>query len=367
MVGNGGLTGTNLNNSGETLRLVRPGGNVPQVTDVVVYRNGFEDPAWPQLSPDGPSIYMLPPTGYTATANDLPANWGKSLSGVDGAYQSSTSQTFNGFDYGSPGYLEDMQQGACKAAGPLRDGNGDGIVDLADLHHYVLCQYGPQASPPLNCGCFDADADEDVDLRDFDAFQRNINEPPPPVSDLLISEVVDGTLTNGEPKLIELTNCGNTAVDLADYRVALYANGSSSENFQSMVYGAMTGTLPAGASYVIANTNTGPGDSYFAVYASEPNLFHDVANCNGNDVYRLLRNDGVGGDVVVDGFGVRGVDGTGQPWEYLDSYASSDLGRLPNGGVFTTSGWTFGGPDFMDGFTASQIAAVTSAGTHTCD
>jgi len=367
MTGTGGVAGSNLNNSGETLYLVKPGGPVKKVTDVVVYRSGFEDSAWPTLSPDGPSIYVLPTAGYTAAANDDPAAWGKSAIGLHGAYTNTFTAEQNGFDIGSPGYLHGVFQGHCPASGPMRDGNGDGVVDLADFEHFVMCLYGPQEITPQNCACFDSDVDTDVDLRDFDAMQRNLNTPPPPVSELLISEVMDGTLTNGEPKFIEITNCGDTAVDLAEFRIALYANGSTAENFLSMDYGDMPVMLGAGETFVIANDNSGPGDSFLSVYGVEADFYDPVANGNGNDVYHLLKSDGQGGDLTVDAFGVRGVDGTGQAWEYLDSHAFSLPGRAPNSGIFNPLGWFFAGPDALDGFSPAQIAAATSAGTHTCD
>ncbi len=156
-------------------------------------------------------------------------------------------------------------------------------------------------------------------------------------------------------------------MDLADYRIALYTNGDPSENFLSMVYGEMSGTLAPGVSYVIANTNAGPGDSFLLVYGQEADLYHGVANGNGNDVYQLLKSDGATGDLAIDVFGVRGVDGTGKAWDYNDSYAVSQPGRGPNGGVFNASHWNFAGPDALNGFSAAQIAAATSAGTHTCD
>ncbi len=371
--GNGGLAGSNLGNAGESLRVVMPGGALPLVSDAVFYESGFDNEDWPRVWPDGPSIYMLPGSGYTTLANDDPAVWDTSLAGFDGAFVVVNNTVFDGVDVGSPCYLQDVSSHGCAAGGPLCDGNGDGTIDLLDARHFEMCMAGPQASLVQNCACFDADLDEDLDLADYHFLQRHFGgtpppPPPPPITaGLIITEVVDGTLTNGEPKLIELTNCGDTTVDLADYRIALYTNGDPSENFLSMVYGEMSGTLAPGVSYVIANTNAGPGDSFLLVYGQEADLYHGVANGNGNDVYQLLKSDGATGDLAIDVFGVRGVDGTGKAWDYNDSYAVSQPGRGPNGGVFNASHWNFAGPDALNGFSAAQIAAATSAGTHTCD
>ena len=79
--------------------------------------------------------------------------------------------TFDGADIGSPGHLPGITQGDCSNGGPLRDGNGDGVVDMMDYSHFFLCCAGPGEDPPLNCGCFDDDGDGDVDLEDFRSFQ----------------------------------------------------------------------------------------------------------------------------------------------------------------------------------------------------
>ncbi|MCB9850889.1 MAG: lamin tail domain-containing protein [Phycisphaerales bacterium] len=364
----GSVAGSNLNNSGEALRLMAPGGSVPKVHDAVFYFSGFEDPAWPALSPDGPSIYVLPSAGYTAESNDDPAAWAESSSGIDGAYFVSPTNIYDGVDQGSPGYLEGVVQGSCNTGGPMRDGNGDGFVDLADFAHFALCMSGPGASSPLNCGCFDFDLDADVDLRDFDGMQRNLSLPIGTAEDgVIISEILDGTLSGGEPKFVEITNCSEAPINLANFRVALYANGSVSENFQSMDYGDMVGSLPVGESFVIANTANGPGDSFAAVYGFEADLYHDVANGNGNDVYRLLRTDNIGGDIVIDAYGSLGVDGTGTSWEYLDSHAESLPGRSPNGGIFNDADWSIDGANAFDGFSPAQLDTATTAGTHTCN
>ncbi len=56
------------------------------------------------------------------------------------------------------------------------DGNRDGLVDLAELAALIACITGPLGpiDPPRYldyCGCFDADADGDIDIADFAMFQ----------------------------------------------------------------------------------------------------------------------------------------------------------------------------------------------------
>lgn len=53
------------------------------------------------------------------------------------------------------------------------DGNGDGVVDLADFGDLFDCLTGPDdIILPEDCLAFDFEPDDDVDLRDLHAFQR---------------------------------------------------------------------------------------------------------------------------------------------------------------------------------------------------
>ena len=63
---------------------------------------------------------------------------------------------------------------------------------------------------------------------------------------------------------------------------------------------------------------------------------------NGDDAIELFENG-----VVVETFGDINVDGTGEPWEYTDSWAFKDM----NGN------WTYGGPNCTDG----SILTATSS------
>ena len=56
---------------------------------------------------------------------------------------------------------------------PRGDCNADGLVNLLDLADFVPCLDGPDFtwSDPA-CRCFDFDADDDVDLRDFAMFSQ---------------------------------------------------------------------------------------------------------------------------------------------------------------------------------------------------
>ena len=62
-------------------------------------------------------------------------------------------------------------------------------------------------------------------------------------------------------------------------------------------------------------------------------------NQNGNDAIELFMNDS-----VVETFGDADVDGTGEPWEYTDSWAYKDTSGI----------WTYGGVGCTSGFSTSD-------------
>lgn len=79
-------------------------------------------------------------------------------------------------------------------------------------------------------------------------------------------------------------------------------------------------------------------------------------NQNGNDRFRIV-NDSAS---VIDMYGVDGVDGTGQAWEYTDSYAVRTSGTGPTA-TFNISDWIIQAPNSLDGAGAGQQATLTAA------
>jgi len=70
--------------------------------EVVDQVNYDDEGDWPRDTPDGPSIYLLP-DGFDPAANDLPANWVRSVVGTHGARENKKTEHFSGTDTGSPG------------------------------------------------------------------------------------------------------------------------------------------------------------------------------------------------------------------------------------------------------------------------
>ena len=161
-------------------------------------------------------------------------------------------------------------------------------------------------------------------------------------ADLIINEVVDGTLTGGQPKWVELKNTGNTSVDVTLFEIANYNNGSTTPGG-----GAGTqltgGSLAAGGYFIVAYEFSSTNSTYSSVYGDTPDQFIGPF-INGDDVVAV---QDFASAAVLDVYGVIGVDGTGQPWEYTDSYAYG-CGRTTASAVFTPTEWTAAGANALE-------------------
>jgi len=162
---------------------------------------------------------------------------------------------------------------------------------------------------------------------------------------LIISGVADATLPGGVPKCIEFFAIYDIA-DLSTYGFGSANNGGGSDG-EEFTFPAIS--LTAGSTYKVATDST----NYFAFFGEYPNnTATSAANVNGDDAIELFHNG-----VVIDVFGDINMDGSGQAWEYLDSWAYRNNNSLPNGGVFNVAEWTFGGGDVLDGATDNATSA----------
>lgn len=157
----------------------------------------------------------------------------------------------------------------------------------------------------------------------------------------MITEIVDGPLTGGLPKWVELYNPTSTTIDLSGYEIANYNNGAT---LKTGFY-ALTGMLAPQSFYIVSYEATST-TTYQTTYGAAPEFVTGFAAINGNDCVALQIADGFGTGAVVDVYGVIGVDGLGQVWEYTDSYAYRCATAAS--ATFIPSEWTFPGPDALE-------------------
>ncbi len=161
---------------------------------------------------------------------------------------------------------------------------------------------------------------------------------------LIITGVLDGPLSGGLPKAVELFVTADIA-DLSAYGLGSANNGGGSDGVEF--------TFPAGsatAGTYIYVASEAPGFTEFMGFA--PDYTSAALSVNGDDAIELFR-DGA----VIDLFGDINTDGTGQPWEYQDGWAArvTGTGASP---VFDIAQWQFSGPDAFDGQLTNTGASV---------
>ncbi len=124
-------------------------------------------------------------------------------------------------------------------------------------------------------------------------------------ADLFFSEYIEGSASN---KSIEIFNGTGSAVNLSDYKVTLYSNGSTTPSSTL----TLSGTLADSDVYVISNASAN------ADILAVTDLTNAVANFNGNDALALIK---ISTGAYVDIFGVIGND-PGAAWLGDNSYTT---------------------------------------------
>jgi len=164
---------------------------------------------------------------------------------------------------------------------------------------------------------------------------------------LIISGVIDGALTGGLPKAIEVTATADIA-NLSIYGLASPNNGNQSTGNPEFDF--PTRTLAAGASLFVAFQNTA-ATGFSDFFGALPDFIDPVSNINGDDAIELYENG-----ILIDVFGVVGQDGTGTAWEYQNGWAyRNSTATLST--IFDPSDWTFSGVDALVGETLNSTAA----------
>ncbi|MDX2416094.1 MAG: lamin tail domain-containing protein [Xanthomonadales bacterium] len=163
--------------------------------------------------------------------------------------------------------------------------------------------------------------------------------------DLVITGVIDGPLSGGIPKAIEVYVINNVA-DLSNCGLGSANNGGGSDG-EEFTFPA--DAAAAGSFIYVASESVGFED----FFGFSPDYTSGAASINGDDAIELFC-----GGLVIDVFGDINVDGSGQPWEYLDGWAYRVNSTGPDGTTFTIANWTFSGRNALDGETSNDTAAI---------
>jgi endonuclease I len=160
-----------------------------------------------------------------------------------------------------------------------------------------------------------------------DSFVLSIlpNDQVSAVPGLIISEIMDGTRSGGQPKFVEITNVSDESIAIGDFQIWRGSNGGDPS---SVLQITSNSTLEANTSWVIANSAAGMASAGY----DAADQVSSAINGNGNDVFQLH----TGGGDYVDAFGLAGVSTS---W-YQDSFAERLPSILSGGPSYSASEWT---------------------------
>ncbi len=163
---------------------------------------------------------------------------------------------------------------------------------------------------------------------------------------LIITGVLDGPLSRGTPKVVELFAL-NDISDLSIYGLGFANNGGGTDGIEFAFSAASAAT---GDFLYVASETT----EFTNFFGFAPDYTTSAATINGDDAVELFKNTN-----VVDIFGDIAEDGTGQPWEYLDGWAyRNDATGGTDTATFRVAEWYFSGPNALDGETTNSGAIM---------
>jgi hypothetical protein len=149
---------------------------------------------------------------------------------------------------------------------------------------------------------------------------------------MLITGIIDGPRSGGLPKAIELYASEDIA-DLSLWDVQYYFNANATPS----VTATLTGSASAGDYIYVASEST-----EFTAYFGFAPTFTGGGSVNGDDSVVLRLNA-----TEVDVYGSPGTDGTGQPWEYLDTWSYRNNGTTAST-TWDALDWTSPGINALD-------------------
>lgn len=163
---------------------------------------------------------------------------------------------------------------------------------------------------------------------------------------LVLTGIVDGPLTGGVPKAIELYVVNDIA-DLSLFGISSITNGAGS-SAGNIEYTFPADAVTAGTFIYLATEAVGFND----FFGFAPTYTNGVVGVNGDDSIELYENG-----QIIDTFGDVTMDGSGLGWDYLDGWAYRNDDTGPDG-TFVESNWYYSGVDALDGETLNSTAVT---------
>jgi len=144
---------------------------------------------------------------------------------------------------------------------------------------------------------------------------------------IMITEIADPK-NSTTARFVELYNAGDSEINLTNWKLNKYVNGSTSVSSSPIEFSGIT--IPKGGFVIIANTG------FSEIFGFNPTLEASYISGNGDDVYELV--DNVGNRIDI--YGIIGEDGNGTNWEYLDGSAVRNFNINEPNKTFNINEWT---------------------------
>ncbi|WP_353779982.1 HYR domain-containing protein [Winogradskyella sp. 3972H.M.0a.05] len=177
-------------------------------------------------------------------------------------------------------YTDNAPTAVCQDITVQLDANGMATINAADV----------DGGSSDDCGSVILS----VDINTFDCDDVSTGGGGPTISELFISEYIEGSSNN---KCIEIYNGTGSSVDLSGYSLERYSNGGTSGTVI-----ALSGTVADGDVFVICNPSSAAG------FLAEADATSSNINFNGDDAVALFN-----GSTAIDVFGKIGED-PGTDW-----------------------------------------------------
>lgn len=170
-----------------------------------------------------------------------------------------------------------------------------------------------------------------------------LDDDTPLTNAMVITGVFDTQPAGAGAKGVELQALEDIP-DISIYGVGSANNGTGSAGVET---GLPVMSVSAGDCIYVTDDEM----AFIEFFGFEPTVEGDAANINGDDAIELFENN-----IPIDVFGDVTVDGTGEPWEYLDGWAYRKSGTGPDGTVFELDNWNFSGVGALVGAMSNNEA-----------
>ncbi|MFT4759140.1 MAG: hypothetical protein ACI9XO_000004 [Paraglaciecola sp.] len=250
-----------------------------------------------------------------ATSVDLNITGGTATNGMDYTFTDPTTVTF--------------------AAGVVSETQSVVITLTDDVDPETLETITFELSNPTNMGSIAPNqGDFLINIQDDDTQITNA---------LVISGVFDAQPGAAGTKGFELKALADIA-DISVFGVSSVNNGGGSNGIE-FAFPMMS--MTAGQCLYVVDDST----KFIDFFGFNADFVEGAANINGDDAIELYENG-----VIIDVFGEVDVDGSGQPWEYLDGWVYRKNGTGPDGDAFNVNNWNYSGIDALQGFPNNDAA-----------